>query len=76
MTGLVSTTFPRREEEDDGPGPPARTWVDEDVAGEDWDEGCPGCGGRDPGCRRLPQQHPVRGLTRRTRRTQRRRGSP
>ena len=40
MTGLVSTTFPREEEEDDKPGPPVRTWVDVDVAGEDWDEGC------------------------------------
>ena len=44
MTGLVSTTF-TMEEEDDGPGPPVRTWVDVDVAGGDWDESCPGCGG-------------------------------
>ena len=43
MTGLVSTTF-TREEEDDGPGPPVRTWV-VDVAGGDWDESCRGCGG-------------------------------
>ena len=48
MTGLVSTTFPK-EEEDDEPRPPAQTWVDEG-AGRDWDEGCwPGCGGRGPG---------------------------
>ena len=44
----VSTTIPG-EEEDDGPRPPARTWVN-GGAGEDWDEGCwPGCGSRGPG---------------------------
>ena len=48
MTGPVSTTFPE-EEEDDEPGSPALDWVDRDVTGKDWDEVCPGCGGRDPG---------------------------
>ena len=53
--GGVSTTFPRREEEDDGPGPPAaRTCVDGDVAGKDWDKGCPRCGGCPGGAAATP----------------------
>ena len=44
--GPVSTTFPEEEEDDGRPESPALTWVNRDVAGEDWDEGCcPRCGG-------------------------------
>ena len=56
MTGLVSTTF-AMEEEDDGPGPPVRTWVmdvDVDVAGGGWDESCLGCGGCPGGAAATP----------------------
>ena len=54
MTGLVSTTF-AMEEEDDGPGPPVRTWVvDVDVAGGGWDESCPRCGGCPGGAAATP----------------------
>ena len=54
MTGLVSTTF-TMEEEDDGPGPPVRTWVvDVVVAGGGWDESCPRCGGCPGGAAATP----------------------